>query len=147
MGTESAAEAPWESDLKESRAMECITEKTSEPELLSEIEATEIEGGEIEATPPRRRHPPLSLGARIGLFVIGWLLVLIGVAGLVLPGIQGVLTILAGAAVLSLVSELAYELLRKSLRRWPKAWRRVESLRDRVHSRLHRAKPGAEPGE
>lgn len=83
-------------------------------------------------------RPPLPLYVRIGLFLIGWLLVLVGVAGLVLPGIQGVFTILVGAALLSLVSEIAYELLRRSLRRWPHAWDRVERFRDGAHDRLHR---------
>jgi uncharacterized membrane protein YbaN (DUF454 family) len=69
---------------------------------------------------------------------LGWLLVLIGIAGLVLPGIQGVLTLLIGVAVLSLVSELAYELLRKALRRWPAAWERIESFRKSAHKRLQR---------
>jgi hypothetical protein len=93
------------------------------------------------------RPPRLPLYVRIGLFLIGWLLVLVGVAGLVLPGIQGVLTILIGAALLSLVSEIAYELLRKSLRRWPWAWDRVERFRDSAHERLHRwfHRGGGEP--
>jgi putative transmembrane protein PGPGW len=92
-----------------------------------------------DQSPARPRLPlPLPLHVRIGLFLIGWLLVLVGVAGLVLPGIQGVLTILVGAALLSLVSEIAYELLRRSLGRWPRAWDRVERFRDRAHDRLHR---------
>ena len=88
--------------------------------------------------PERPQRPRLPLHVRIGLFLLGWLLVLVGVAGLVLPGIQGVLTILIGAALLSLVSEIAYELLRKSLRRWPWAWDRVERFRGSTHDRLHR---------
>ena len=83
-------------------------------------------------------HPRLSLAVRVALFVVGWLLVLVGVAGLVLPGIQGIFTILVGAAVLSLVSEAAHNLLRKSLRRWPAAWSRVERFRERAHTWLHR---------
>jgi hypothetical protein len=67
------------------------------------------------------------------LLLAGWLLLLIGVAGLILPGIQGVLTILIGAAVLSLVSELAYDLLRWILGRWPRLWRRMLKLRQKVH--------------
>lgn len=73
------------------------------------------------------------------LLAAGWILVLIGIAGLVLPGIQGVLTLLLAAAVLSLVSEIAYEVLRKSFRPWPRGWRRVLKLRRWMHRRLHRA--------
>lgn len=60
-------------------------------------------------------------------------MVLLGIAGLVLPG-PGVLTIVIGAAVLSLVSEIAYDLLRWSFgRTWPPGWRRVIKLRKRIH--------------
>ncbi len=88
----------------------------------------------------RRRRPlgPLPVGVRILLFLVGWLLLLIGFAGLVLPGIQGVLTIFVGAAVLSLVSELVYDGLRAMLSRWPSIWRRVEGLRMRIFRRLRR---------
>lgn len=86
--------------------------------------------------PPQ--HLRLPFWIRLSLFALGWLLVLIGIAGLVLPGIQGVFTLLVGVAVLSLVSELAYELLRKALRRWPAAWKRVEGFRQKAHQKLHR---------
>jgi uncharacterized membrane protein YbaN (DUF454 family) len=86
--------------------------------------------------PPQPLRLPLWL--RLGLFALGWLLILVGIVGLVLPGIQGIFTLLVGVAVLSLVSELAYELLRKGLRRWPKAWERIERLREWAHRKLHR---------
>ncbi len=82
--------------------------------------------------------PPLPLGWRIAIFIAGWALILIGVAGLVLPGLQGVLTILLGAALLSLDNELVYRGLRRALVRWPRAWQRVERFRARAHARLHR---------
>jgi hypothetical protein len=83
-------------------------------------------------------RPPLSLGIRIGIFVVGWVLILVGVAGLVLPGIQGIVTILAGAALLSLDNELVYRGLRRLLARWPNLWLRVERFRERAHDWLHR---------
>jgi hypothetical protein len=86
----------------------------------------------------RRRLPHLSLGTRVLSFAVGWSLVLVGVAGLALPGIQGVLTILFGVAVLSVASESAYRLLRRLFHRWPSIWRRIDSVRSRVHDRLHR---------
>jgi uncharacterized membrane protein YbaN (DUF454 family) len=98
-----------------------------------------------EPVPPSEPDPPrhlrLPFWLRLSLFALGWLLILVGLAGLVLPGIQGVLTLLLGVAVLSLVSELAYELLRKALQRWPAAWRRIESFRKKAHrwlGRFHR---------
>lgn len=72
------------------------------------------------------------------LFLVGWLLVLLGLVGLVLPVLQGILFLVAGAAVLSLASELAYEVLRFVLRRWPRTWLRVARWRRRVHRRLEK---------
>jgi Putative transmembrane protein (PGPGW) len=91
---------------------------------------------------PLRIHveprPPLPVGVRIAIFVIGWILILVGVAGLVLPGIQGIATILVGAALLSLDNELVYRGLRKLLRRWPDVWHRVERFREKAHDRIYR---------
>lgn len=83
-------------------------------------------------------RPPLPFSVRVGIFILGWVLILIGVAGLVLPGIQGIATILAGAALLSLDNELVYRGLRRLLARWPKIWERLEGFRERTHDRLHR---------
>jgi uncharacterized membrane protein YbaN (DUF454 family) len=85
--------------------------------------------------PPRPRLP---FRARVAIFILGWLLILIGVAGLILPGIQGIATILVGAALLSLDNELVYRGLRRLLARWPKAWQRLEGFRERAHERIHR---------
>lgn len=84
-----------------------------------------------------RRRFELSLASRILFFALGWSLVLIGLAGLALPGIQGVLTILVGIAVLSIASETAYRLLKRLLHRWPSAWERIERFRHRMHRWLH----------
>jgi uncharacterized membrane protein YbaN (DUF454 family) len=84
------------------------------------------------------RHRPLPLWLRVTVLVVGWLVLLVGVAGLVLPGIQGIATILAGLAILSVASELAHRWMRRSLQRWPKLAERVERFRDKLHARLHR---------
>jgi Putative transmembrane protein (PGPGW) len=89
----------------------------------------------IERIEPRPRLP---LWVRVGIFAVGWLLILVGVAGLVLPGIQGIATILVGAALLSLDNELVYRGLRRLLARWPQLWRRVEGFRETSRDRLHR---------
>ena len=82
----------------------------------------------------RQAHPPssLPLGWRIFFLISGWILILIGIAGLALPGIQGVLTIAFGAALLSVSSETVYWVLRWAFRRWPRGWRRIERLRRKV---------------
>lgn len=85
--------------------------------------------------PPRS---PLPFWLRVVVLLVGWVVLLIGVAGLVLPGIQGVVTILLGAAILSVASELAHRWMRQSLKRWPKVWNRVDGFRDKIHDKLHR---------
>lgn len=84
----------------------------------------------------RRLRRPLPLWLRILVLLAGWIVLLVGVAGLVLPGIQGIATIVIGAAILSVASELAYEWMRKGLSRWPSVWVRVEGFRDRIHDKL-----------
>lgn len=87
----------------------------------------------------QRQHPPPALWIRLLLLGLGWFLLLVGVAGLVLPGIQGILTMLVGAAILSVASETVYRLLRRMLRhRWPAVWDRLNGFRDRWRARLAR---------
>jgi hypothetical protein len=86
----------------------------------------------------RRRKPPhppshLPLGWRIFFIISGWVLVLVGIAGLALPGIQGVLTIAFGGALLSVASETAYWVLRWAFQRWPRGWRKVEHTRRQLY--------------
>ena len=90
----------------------------------------------------RRRRPRVELSrpTRAFLFFAGWLLVVVGVAGLVLPGIQGVITIVAGLAVLSVVSRTAHSWIRRALSRWPKLLKRVERLRRKVRRRFGRTR-------
>ena len=88
----------------------------------------------------RRKHlPTLPLVVRLIVLVVGWIVVLIGIAGLALPGIQGCLTLAVGAALLSLASEMIYRGLRRLLHRWPKVWDRVESFRAWMHGKLSRS--------
>ncbi|HEX2643342.1 MAG TPA: PGPGW domain-containing protein [Thermoanaerobaculia bacterium] len=100
----------------------------------------------LERISPGNRVP-LPLGIRIGIFVIGWLLILIGIAGLVLPGIQGVFTIVAGAALISLDNEMVYRGLRRVFQRWPRIWDRIERFREKSHAwiqrRIHKNKSKA----
>ena len=96
-----------------------------------------------EATPKRRRRRRRKLAAlpvpvRIAVLVIGWIVVLIGILGLALPGIQGCLTIAIGAALLSLASEMIYRGIRRLLQRWPKVMDKVEHFRGWMHDRISR---------
>lgn len=115
-------------------------------DAIDAADPAEVEGsGESPQPSDSGRLPKLPIGMRVLAFFVGWGLVLVGVAGLALPGIQGVLTLLAGTAVLSVVSETVYRLLRRLFRRWPRGWRRVHGFRSRVHGWLHRGKPKDPP--
>ncbi len=87
-----------------------------------------------------RRLTSLPLGVRITLLVLGWIVVLVGVAGLLLPGLQGIVTIVIGAAVLSVASEKVHKWLQKILQRWPGISQRLERLRQTLHTKLSRKK-------
>ena len=84
--------------------------------------------------------PPLSPTARISLLILGWLLILVGLLGLVLPGLQGLVTIFLGAAALSLVSQTMLDALRYLFRPWPRAWRFVLRTRRRVQHWISRSR-------
>ena len=93
-----------------------IAQPPPEEELRTVLEETPIRPPSRLARLGRRRlHLPRL--TRWGFFVAGWGLVAVGLAGLVLPGIQGVLTLLAGLAVLSVVSRTAHGWTRATPRR------------------------------
>ena len=71
---------------------------------------------------------PVSRARKVFDWILGLTLILVGLVGLVLPGLQGILFILAGLAILSSHSALA--------RRVQEALKsRVRRLRDRVSKR------------
>lgn len=117
--------------------IEVEVEPATEPRVLPEgVKADVIR----EDTLVRQRRPrrPLPLWVRVVVLLVGWVVLLVGVAGLVLPGIQGVLTILLGAAILSVASELAHKWIHQLLQRWPKLLHRIDNFRDKIYDRLHR---------
>ena len=66
-------------------------------------------------TRTRRQLSPIT---RLFLFVVGWVLVLIGIAGLVLA------------------SRTVHRLLRALLQHWPWLWKKIETFREKVHDKL-----------
>lgn len=87
---------------------------------------------------PRRHLPPLPLGIRGLLWVVGWLFLLLGVAGVFLPVLQGGLFLVLGAAIISLVSRRVHGWLRAAFGKWPRSWKKVERFRRWLHAKLHR---------
>ena len=100
--------------------------------------ANDLSATEEKARITRKRLAPLHWGVRLVVLFIGGLLIVVGIAGLVLPGIQGILTIVLGLAVVSLASDFVHRQLRKLLVRWPKAHQMMERFRERVHGWLSR---------
>lgn len=89
------------------------------------------------STRPNERKLPLK--TRIVLGLVGGLLVVLGIAGLFLPFLQGILFLVLGAAILSLTSFRIYGWLNRTIgERWPGAWDRVERFRTRVRWKLRR---------
>jgi uncharacterized protein len=74
------------------------------------------------------------LGAikRIGLLIIGWLFIVLGILGLFLPILQGVLFILIGLAILSSRSEIIKRFLKHLEERYPRHHERVEIWREKI---------------
>jgi hypothetical protein len=108
-------------------------------------------GREVSDSSPHRRQagppplPPLSLKVRVALIAVGVFLLLVGVAGLALPGLQGILTLAAGLAVLSIASERVYRWLYRLLHPWPGFRERMIALRERMHNKLHRKSDSQDP--
>lgn len=85
-----------------------------------------------------------SLAKRITILIVGWLFIVLGVVGLVLPFLQGVLFLLIGLAILSKESAIAHRWLVAFTTRHPKidkqrrratAWFRAQRARFRKSAR------------
>ena len=94
--------------------------------------------GHGSAPTPSPHRPRLSVVTRFLVLGGGWLLILIGIVGLALPGLQGILTLLLGAALLSVASNTVHRLFHRLLHRWPSLWHRFEHLRQTMHEKLAR---------
>jgi hypothetical protein len=122
--------------------METLTEPDVEERDEASVAEAEPPAPEPPApaeprTPPgrlRRHHfRALPWKTRLVLATAGTLLLVLGIAGLFLPFLQGILFLVLAAAVLSLASERVYGWLRGlASERWPGLWRRVERFRTRV---------------
>jgi uncharacterized membrane protein YbaN (DUF454 family) len=89
----------------------------------------------------KRPHlPSLHIGVRIVLLAVGWVVLALGFAGLLLPGLQGILLIILGAAVLSVASERVHRALKALLHRWPRVSERLDHFRHSLHDKLTRHK-------
>ncbi len=93
----------------------------------------------------RFQRLPLPTWLRVSVITLGWVMILLGIAGLFLPILQGGLTLALGFALLSIGSQKMHLWFRSLMGRWPRIWRRLEKLRRKIHFKLHRAS-GAQKG-
>ena len=107
-------------------------------ETPPEPQSTPPSQGDAGVTDEVRELQPLPLAIRVLLYFIGSLLIVVGLVGLVLPGLQGILTLALGLAVLSLTSEAANRVLHSMLGRWPTGLERYHQLRQKMHGWLSR---------
>lgn len=82
--------------------------------------------------------PSLPLGTRLVLLALSWLCLILGLAGLLLPGLQGVFLLLLGMALLSVASDTVHRWMESVLHRHPGLQRRLQRFRARVHTRFGR---------
>lgn len=71
----------------------------------------------------------LSVVYRVAVFIVGLMLILLGILGLFLPFLQGFLLIAMGLSVMSLVSERVAGWVRKLRARGRLAWMRFKAAR------------------
>lgn len=88
---------------------------------------------------------PLPVWLRVLVVTTGWICILLGIAGIFLPVLQGGLLLAIGFALLSIGSQKVHLWLRGWFGRWPGLWKRLERLRRKIHRKLHRHGSENEP--
>jgi uncharacterized membrane protein YbaN (DUF454 family) len=72
------------------------------------------------------------MAKRVSLIALGWLFLLLGAAGLVLPVLPGILFLLLGLSILSVEYEWARRWISSLRRRFPLADRKIQGMLDKV---------------
>jgi len=68
----------------------------------------------------------------IGILIIGWVFIGVGIIGLFLPLLQGILFIVIGLAILSTRSELVKQFLHHIKERYPHHHERIEIMKKKI---------------
>jgi uncharacterized membrane protein YbaN (DUF454 family) len=68
----------------------------------------------------------------IGMFIIGWFFVLLGILGLFLPILQGILFIMIGLTVLSSRSKMIGRLLKRLEERFPHQYEQMDVWKGKI---------------
>ncbi len=69
----------------------------------------------------------------VGMLIVGWFFVLLGIIGLFLPILQGILFIMIGLAILSSRSELIRRFLKRLEERFPQQYEQMEIWREKIN--------------
>jgi uncharacterized membrane protein YbaN (DUF454 family) len=75
---------------------------------------------------------------RIGLLILGWIFIVLGILGLFLPILQGILFIIIGLVILSSRSELIKRFLKHLEERYPHYHEHIEIWREKVRNWIKR---------
>ena len=78
--------------------------------------------------------------------ILGGAFLLLGIAGLFLPILQGILFLVIGLLILSSESEWAHRLVQRLRQRFPAAARAFDDGEERARRWLHRLRPGGKGG-
>ncbi len=71
---------------------------------------------------------------KLGLLIIGWLFIVLGILGLFIPILQGILFIMIGLAILSSRSEMIKRFLKHLEKRYPRHHERIEIWKEKIRS-------------
>jgi len=71
---------------------------------------------------------------KIGILIIGWLLIGLGIVGLFVPLLQGILFILIGLSILSSRSTLVRRFLKRIEERFPHHFERIEIWKEKIRN-------------
>ena len=73
---------------------------------------------------------------KIGMLIIGWVFIGLGILGLFLPLLQGILFLMIGLAILSSRSEMVKRFLKHLEERYPQHHNRIEIWREKIRNWL-----------
>ena len=71
---------------------------------------------------------------KIGILIIGWLFIGLGILGLFLPLLQGVIFIMIGLAILSSRSELVRRFLKHLEERYPHHYEKILAWKEKIRN-------------
>jgi len=71
---------------------------------------------------------------KIGMLIIGWVFIGLGILGLFLPLLQGILFLMIGLAILSSRSDVVKRFLKHLEERYPQHHNRIEIWREKIRN-------------